>query len=378
MKWVGCILLLAGINNIAWAESYPRQECLGRVAFDTPEPMEWAVFPAENAYLLADANTPKPMGWAVFPAESIYFLANEDGEILRFINTYYDFDGVIVYVSDMTTRDVFNSAINDIYERDKERNENLKRSLNMYLEIIQKSKVNGKSTDSIRKFEQRVQDIEAEISLTGITEYDLEISDARVLGRSIERYYAILWRNQRVYIFDFSVPTTVDHIKDIASRFRARELYEVPKEAGICFPYGFIADDGKTAYRVKNSLRFSRTPNLIFNLTVASADAPSKEPPNDLYIPVYDMRFWQKTSLVDSLYFGKHPAAFNGWRLDPKPGSGEQYRSWFGYAYTDSLPSSRPLMAVHVFAIKKGVEQPPPPSDALPRLKALTSSMSVR
>ncbi|MDF5922002.1 T6SS immunity protein Tli4 family protein [Pseudomonas aeruginosa] len=73
----------------------------------------------------------------------------------------------------------------------------------------------------------------------------------------------------------------------------------MPNEPGICFPYGFIADDGKTAYELKNSLRFTRTPNVIFSLLTASANDPwQTRPTSGLYDsdfrPGYDRQKWKK------------------------------------------------------------------------------------
>ena len=361
--------------NFALAESSPRQECLGRAIFEVPEAVEWAVFPSESVPRLSDAGG----GGAGFTGN-----IGGRGEVVT-----YDLDGVAIYVSGKTTREQFDKVARYIHRQTDGARKYLEKQAEVTNSRLTDLLENGYSQDDVAGVKEQLRKIEQDISEAKAYEHDLGISDAWVLGDKDMPFYLTLWRNQRVYFFSFSSPTpsTFDHIKDLASRFRTRELYEVPKEPGICFPYGFIADDGKTAYRVKNSLRFSRTPNVIFSLIVASADDPSKlNPTNGLYDtdvrPGYDGKRWQKTSLVDGLYFGKHLAAFTGWRLDPKPGSGEQERAWFGYAYTGGPLSSRPLMGVHVFTFEKGVddltEHTPPPEDVLPRLKALTSSMSVR
>nr|WP_240656045.1 hypothetical protein [Pseudomonas aeruginosa] len=38
----------------------------------------------------------------------------------------------------------------------------------------------------------------------------------------------------------------------------------------------------------------------------------------------------EKSALLDSLHIGKRLAAFEGWRLDLRPDSGERERAWFG------------------------------------------------
>jgi hypothetical protein len=168
------------------------------------------------------------------------------------------------------------------------------------------------------------------------------------------------------------------------ARFQPRKLYEVPKGPGFCFPYGFIADDGKTAYSIKNSLRFIQTPNVIFTLVVASANDPWDTKPttgtyDSDYRPGYDGNKWKKTSFIERLYLGKRLAGLEGWRLEPKPGSGEQERAWFGLAHTGGTLS--PLLAVQMFTFQKGTDDlttlTPPPEEVIPRFKALSESLKA-
>ena len=166
------------------------------------------------------------------------------------------------------------------------------------------------------------------------------------------------------------------------ARFQPRELYEVPKGPGFCFSYGFIADDGKTAYSIKNSLRFTKTPNVIFTLINASANDPWQTKPtqgtyDSDYRPGYDAEKWSKTSFIERIQLGKRLAGLEGWRLDPKPGSGEQERAWFALAHRGGTGS--PLLAVQMFTFQKGTddltELTPPPEEIIPRFKKLSESI---
>lgn len=60
--------------------------------------------------------------------------------------------------------------------------------------------------------------------------------------------------------------------------FRPRALYEIPKEPGVCFPYGFIADDGKTPRHVGVTMRLKEYPDvrIFFEDYSASADEQSE------------------------------------------------------------------------------------------------------
>ncbi|PNG05222.1 hypothetical protein CXK94_20560 [Stutzerimonas stutzeri] len=226
--------------------------------------------------------------------------------------------------------------------------------------------------------------MERSIPLTQVHEYDLGIPDAYFLGDHVSPGRAILWRNNRVYSFAFSQagPDSAARIKALVERFQPRDLYEVPKGPGFCFPYGFIADDGQTAYSIKNSLRFTRTPNVIFTLIAASANDPWQTRPTEGtydtdYRPGYDASRWKKTSFIERLYLGKRLAGLEGWRLDPKPGSGEQERAWFALAHRGGTGS--PLLAVQMFTFQKGTddltELTPPPEEVIPRFRKLSESI---
>lgn len=176
-------------------------------------------------------------------------------------------------------------------------------------------------------------------------------------------------------------------MQELVARFRTRELYEVPQGPGICFPYGFIADDGKTEYRVKNSLRFAHTPNVIFSLLNVSRRYRFQLPPHSgLYDtdfrPGYDRSKWRKRTLIERLYIGRRLAAFEGWSLDPKPDSGEQERAWFGLARIGGPGTLDPMLAIQVLTFQKekhGLpDYTPPPEDVLPRLKELTRTIEWR
>lgn len=45
--------------------------------------------------------------------------------------------------------------------------------------------------------------------------------------------------------------------------FRPRTLFELPKEPGVCFPYGFIADDGKPTRHVAVTMRLREHPDVL-------------------------------------------------------------------------------------------------------------------
>lgn len=347
----------------------PRQECIGRMTFDVPEDMQWATYSAQRTYKISD-------GWGGHIFTPKVTAKGDTGS--------YDYDGLVIRVSDIVERSVFDDAAGYIKGTANLYQKELHKKKATFERILERFKRDGYKPEEISDIEGEIKKIEREIPLAKIHEYDLGIPDAYFLGGHIAPGKALLWRNNRVYYFAFGKagPDSAARIKALMARFQPRELYEVPQDPGFCFPYGFIADDGKTAYSIKNSLRFTQTPNVIFTLVAASANDPWQTKPttgtyDSDYRPGYDANKWTKTSFIERLYLGKRLAGLEGWRLDPNPGSGEQERAWFGLAHTGGTLS--PLLAVQMFTFQKGTDDltglTPPPEEVIPRFKALSESI---
>ncbi len=346
----------------------PRQECLGRMTFEVPEDMQWAVYRANHTHRITEG------GGHGFTRK--VFSSGDTAS--------YDYDGLTIYVSDIVERDTFDGAARYIKGTAKLYQKELKESIEIKKRRVAKLPGLGYGEEAISKVEGEIKEIEHQIPLTKVHEYDLGIPDAYFLGGHIAPDEVLLWRNNRVYSFAFSQagPDSAERIKALVERFQPRELYEVPQGPGFCFPYGFIADDGKTAYSIKNSLRFTRTPNVIFTFVAASANDPWQTRPTEGtydtdYRPGYDASKWKKTSFIERLYLSKRLAGLEGWRLDPKPGSGEQERAWFALAHRGGTGS--PLLAVQMFTFQKGTddltELTPPPEEVIPRFRKLSESI---
>ncbi len=341
------------------------------MTFEIPEEMEWATYDASRVWQISKG------GGHNFTAE-----VTAVGD-----NGSYDYDSMIFYVSEKVDKNESHNASNYIKGTAEIYQDHLRENIKLDKKAISTLQKNKSEEKSIERIKKGIAEMEAKIPLAKIYEHDLGIPDSHILGSKNIPFHVLLWRNQRVYYFTFSKPTenSAQRIKDLIARFRTRELYEVPNEPGICFPYGFIADDGKTAYELKNSLRFTRTPNVIFSLLTASANDPwQTRPTSGLYDsdfrPGYDRQKWKKSALLDSLHIGKRLAAFEGWRLDPRPDSGERERAWFGLAHTGGTLD--PLVAIQVQTFQKGTDDltdyTPPPEEVLPRLKALSQSIEQR
>lgn len=341
-----------------------QQECLGRLNFDTTEDIQWATFPV-NTYSLNNG------GGHVF-SETVS---------ARGDNTKYQYDDLLIKVSDTTTKDEFDRQRNHIIQKGEEYKKELESDLRLDEKMLGELE-KDKETDSIERIKTRINTLKSDIPKAKVYEHDLGIEDAHILGSKNIPFQVLLWRKQRIYYFNMSIPTanSAQRIKDLIARFEPRELYQVPKGPGVCLPYGFIHDDGKTGFSVKNSLRFTNTPNVIMSMINASQDDPTKATSgtyNTDHNPGYDAEKWKKSKIMEKFYFGDRMTTLEGWRLDPRPESDEQERAWFAIAHVGGLAS--PLMAVQMFTFKQGTDGlkdlTPPPEAVIPRFLKLTQSI---
>ncbi len=369
LKLLGCCLALP--VGLATADE-PRQECLGRLTFGVPEEIEWATFNAGRTMQISEG------GGHDF----------SDMVAARGDNATYGEFGAVIYVSDEVER----SMLDDVYGYRRGTSvlyqDYLKEQLETEKRLVEQFERDD-DPESAAIWRKEVEQTREKISLALPTVHDLGIPDAYFVGSASAPGEAYIYRNNRVYAFfmrkAYAQGKGKEAMLDMMSRFRPRELYEVPDESGVCIPYGFIADDGDAHYSVKNSLRFTATPNVVFSLVTASAHDPWDTHPktgtyDTDYRPGFDAQKWTFRRFVEPTYIGPHLAGMDGWRLDPIPGSGEQERGWFGLAKTGGLLS--PLVAVQVFTFPKGTDDltefTPPPENVLPRWKALSETIEIR
>jgi len=341
------------------------EECLGRIRFQTTEDFNWATFRIENSKI----NTP---GGHTF--------SKRVGAVHDFVS--YDYDELTIRISDMTTREIFDRSRNAIvYDVELYKN-HLEDRLEANKGLLETIKRMNYSADAIQNKIDLIKSLEHQIQRTKKHEYDLGIADTHVLGNENNPVEFLLWRNNRVFYFHMNKPSanSAQRIKDLIARFEPRELYQVPEGPGVCMPYGFIHDDGNTGFSVKNSLRFTSTPNVIMSMINASPDDPTRATTgtyNTDYSPGYDAEKWKKSRIMEKFFFGNRMTTLEGWRLDPRPGSGEQERAWFAIAHVGGLV--RPLLAVQMFTFQKGTDDlkdlTPPPETMIPKFLKLTQSI---
>jgi hypothetical protein len=243
-------------TSLTFAEA-PRQECLGRLTFDVPEEMDWATYDAERTFRISTGG-----------GHNFTSKVTAKGD-----SGWYDFNGLLIRVSDIVERSEFERAVRHQKGTGKLYQETLLKNIESDKRRLARLPEMGYGPEVVEKLAQQIKELETQASFAIPREHDLDIPDGYFLGGDYPGY-GYVYRNQRVYYFAMrqAGPQGMEAFKDLMSRFRPRDLYEVPKGPGFCFPYGFIADDGKTDYSIKNSLRFTSTPNVIFTLVTTSPD----------------------------------------------------------------------------------------------------------
>lgn len=211
--------------------------------------------------------------------------------------------------------------------------------------------------------------------------------------------YAFLLRDGRAYQFmssqaDGDPPFEVRQTAffDFLKRFRSRALYEVPQEPGICFPYGFVADDGTVTSRTVVSLRFKDRPGVLYTLgtqvvgeegfesEVPIVQAASTAAAGKVGIGREPQSFGPRKASIGAL-----PAMQGGFSLNVSPEGKPAVRNYEVYTGTEGYPHSRVLPAIRVSLRSFTREQepslktnPPPIEESFERLDALLKSIRLR
>ena len=244
-----------------------KSECLGRLIFTVKGSIEWPIY----------FNKENPDGIFNRSFEPQVAAA---GDAMRFGTTYI---AVVGSVKGVEKERVFRSTPASLEAF-------LRKSINEYRDYIERQKKEEKNPEIARKkiseAEEWIQGWENTIKedrekfepfdpgLPGSEGYwTSEIEGGGEANRySILRAYVT--RGEHIYIFESAVRmrTLSDkekHQRDFSrmlTTFRTRSPNEIPTEPGVCFPFGFIPDDGRTVVEFKQSLRFHDAPAVLYTI----------------------------------------------------------------------------------------------------------------
>jgi hypothetical protein len=368
-----------------------RQECLGRLVLDTPRDIEWGLS--------------RPGLWS--------------GDHFRFTETMHGDDehvdigniGVVVLApakwSDIERMQSGTNAEKSIAIREY-RNEIKGRegTIERLSAIVEDPSLNINNNDiskypaSIERQKKEIAEIESHIAGLQSDYHPIDLGLPQSLGYAAgPTLYAFILRDGRAYQF---MSTGGDHAPsfevrqaaffDFLKRFRTRALYEIPKEPGICFPYGFVADDGTSHSGTVVSFRFKDRPGVIYTFGAQVAGELGFEGEAALVQAT-------STATAGRMGIGRDPktlgprqfkiGALPGWQggfsLNIAPEGKPEVRSYELYAGTEGHPHSRALPAIRLVMRSFTREQerslksdPPPIGESSKRFDALVDSIRLR
>lgn len=142
---------------------------------------------------------------------------------------------------------------------------------------------------AIEDAKQAIVDAKARLVAIEAGQHPIDVGLPNSLGYTAgSELYAFVIKNGRAYSFmssEYENPRGPgEHQRDFLAtlqRFQARELYSIPKTPGVCIPYGFLPDDGRTDFNTNVSIRYSDRPGVIYSINtgvVGVMDSRGPEP----------------------------------------------------------------------------------------------------
>ena len=260
--------LRRAVGSAPAAVSGARQECLARLVFDVPGEAEWGV--SEPGRWSGDKfrfseTMPGGHDLAMLAETSLVVLAPADWSNIEAMQ-----------------RSAEARKSNGIREYEQANTVKRGRLADLQEVLADPSKNTGGDDlsgypDGIASLKAQIADNEA--SIAGMkrdwqpTDWGLPQSLGYRAGSTL---YAFILRDGRAYKFQSTggegAPPFAQReqaFKQMLRNFRPRKMYEIPKEPGICFPYGFVADDGTGHSRIEVSLRYKDRPGVIYTISSA-------------------------------------------------------------------------------------------------------------
>lgn len=249
-------------NYVASAASH--QECLGRLTFNVSGAFKWS--------LSANTRTPKDQ----MPSVSREIRSGD--ETLGYTDYVYAliFPGA---TQDQLDKDYQSTVDEQIYLKQE-----LARKIHLYEEMLQ-DRLNADPAQrdpnisqeaanrDIDDWRRKVVEEKLKLETLGDGIYPMDFGMPDRKGYAQGRYLQGFLLSQGVYYRFVMGDNSNDHrtdaereawFSDFMKRFQPRKLYEIPKERGVCFPYGFIPDDGTVPFHTAAGIRFDDRPNVLY------------------------------------------------------------------------------------------------------------------
>lgn len=224
-------------------------------------------------------------------------------------------------------------------------------------------------------------------------------------GEEYSVYRAYLFSPNYLYTFEsretlgpnMSVESHRKQFSALIASFRPRRMNEIPHELGVCIPFGFLPDDGRTVTDIKQSLRWADAPGVLYTIhtgnvqprqlksTVITAVANSQvgrfESSEEAEVKQHvDQRIGPRQVAIGGLRGEQGGVALKVSQQGRPPYEAYSvftgYSGWLG---TDVLPFI--LIDMQTFTLEQAPElkvNPPPFKQSMQRLEGMLKNMRLR
>lgn len=364
---------------VTLVQAKPAQECLGRLTFTIPNSnnFEWA---------LADGDTPPMANSAGFGGDmrmlydqwdystNLSIMSTRPSDGVAFQRQWRSYmPGNIELMEQRKKASAWKEIAEELKEKQKEQQAKLARG-----EEVSKYKIvtNEGIEDAIKtRDEAQAKLNEMENRQIPVVKLDNIADEAYTVNYPQQR--AFVRKNGRDYMFYMSnlgkakwglpeTDVTVEQIHDVLKRFQARQLGEVPKTIGYCFPYGFINDNGNEDYAIKNSFRFKDQPNIAYVIYTGNNTRLSKgkiATHGVMHTRIPPIPKGYKGTPVNQTITLKngYTLELKGWQItEEKPQDPKQpeHHYWvYGELKGEATAQNNPFVAIQIDAFIKNPEQ---------------------
>lgn len=263
---------IAALMNPAYKPASGQlSECLGRLAFDVPAKVQWPTFEhGRIGKLFVQAFSREVAGASEILHFGDYKIAVFEAPTAAIANgVKFDVPSVAIARAEKNISET-RAAIEKI-KADKPKEI---ADLESYLER-RASRIPGWEED-IAKIKQNTFPIKTAIpgaEMFGVME-SVGASDAK----DYLTISAYVTRGPKIYVFQSQKKIGANVTRDsfaaefnnILKQFRTRADNEVPRTPGVCIPFGFLSDDGKTPIDMRRSYRLADAPGVLYTIHTGS------------------------------------------------------------------------------------------------------------
>ena len=274
-----------------------RTECLGRSQFDMPATAVWQLqIPYGDTvdYAATDPWAKRSLDYGTDPGNGIYKFVRIRVSAETTREAYEHASRVELPNETKAKIRVLENSIKEKEDRFDSLNDDMKKHVEeltaleaeykKYREMIAEITIvqsvidffeeEGRPTEELEEelagYEKQIAALPTDERYEKERAFELGIPDAAGAWHP-DRMVAVLWRNNRIFHFEFG-PKNGKYDSSIeAIEPAAREAFEIPTEPGVCVPFGFIADDGTENYYAGFSWHVKSTPYVLNSLTLSNS-----------------------------------------------------------------------------------------------------------